>query len=179
VYPVRLVRKLLIVYFFPQFARLTLRLFKQYQKEEGEIPFALGKIGDLPDIATPRYFWQISLNGTCYVDMIDRLWQRTGDDGILDEFYESMKLCNTFTANLKTGPGGVISMPEIGGMEWFEGASGWACACTWAGCASHNSAWRSEWPSRPATPNTRIGAARGSRTVPGRWNRSSGPATTT
>jgi uncharacterized protein (DUF608 family) len=119
-----------IVFFFPELARSTLRALKQYQKTDGEIPFAIGKIGDLPDLATPRYFWQVALNGTCYVDMVDRLWQGTGDDEILREFYESVKSCNTFTMNLRQGPGGVISMPEIGGMEWFEHGE-------WAGMASH------------------------------------------
>ena len=119
-----------IVFFFPELALSTLRAIKQYQNEEGEVPVAIGKIGDLSDLATPRYYWQVSLNGTCYVDMVDRLWQRTGDDAVLREFYESVKKCTTFTMNLCKGPGGVISMPEIGGMEWFELGE-------WAGMATH------------------------------------------
>ena len=119
-----------IVFFFPELARSTLRAFLQYQREDGEVPMAIGKIGDLPDLASPRYFWQVALNGMCYVDMVDRLWQRTGDDEVLQEFYDSLKRCNTFTMNLNQGPGGVISMPEIGGMEWFEFGE-------WAGMAAH------------------------------------------
>ena len=119
-----------IVYFFPELARLTLKAFMQYQKEDGEIPFAIGKIAELPDMATPEYYWQVSLNGMCYVDLVDRLWQRMGDDAVLREFYASVKRCNTFTMNLRKGPGGPISMPEIGGMEWFEFGE-------WAGMASH------------------------------------------
>jgi uncharacterized protein (DUF608 family) len=119
-----------IVFFFPELAISTLRAFKQYQREDGEVPMAIGKIGDLPDLATPRYFWQVALNGMCYVDMVDRLWQRTGEDGVLREFYDSLKRCNTFTMNLAKGPGGVISMPDIGGMEWFEFGE-------WAGMAAH------------------------------------------
>jgi uncharacterized protein (DUF608 family) len=119
-----------IVFFFPELARQTLRMFKQYQKSDGEIPFALGKSTDLPDMATPEYYWQVSLNGMCYIDMVDRLWQRTGDDAILREFYDSVKHCNTFTINLRKGHGGPISMPEIGGMEWFEFGE-------WAGMATH------------------------------------------
>jgi len=118
-----------IVFFFPELALSTLRAFKEYQLPNGEIPFAIGTFG-LPDMATPEYYWQVSLNGTCYVDMVDRLWQRTGHDAILTEFYESVKRCNTFTMNLRQGPGGVISMPEIGGMEWFEFGE-------WAGMAAH------------------------------------------
>ena len=119
-----------IVFFHPQLARTTLRAFKAYQKDDGEIPFLLGLVGDLPDMATPAYYWQVSLNGVCYVDMIDRLWLRTGDEGVLREFYDSMKRCNTFTMNLSTKPGAVIRMPDRGGMEWFEFGE-------WAGMASH------------------------------------------
>lgn len=119
-----------IVFFFPELARLTLRMFKEYQRPDGEIPFALGKIAELPDMATPEYYWQVSLNGMCYIDMVDRLWQRTGDDTILQEFYPSVKRANTFLMNLRKGPGGPISMPEIGGMEWFEFGE-------WAGMATH------------------------------------------
>jgi uncharacterized protein (DUF608 family) len=119
-----------IVFFFPELARSSLKIFKQFQKEDGEIPFVLGIVGDLPDLATPGYYWQVSLNGMCYVSMVDRLWQRTGDDSVLEEFYASAKKVNTFTMNLNTGPGGVISMPEIGGMEWFEFGE-------WVGMAAH------------------------------------------
>ncbi|MGD2156608.1 MAG: GH116 family glycosyl hydrolase, partial [Anaerolineales bacterium] len=119
-----------IVFFYPELALSNLRLFKQYQRKDGEIPFAIGRIGELPDMATPEYYWQVSLNGMCYVDMVDRLWQRTGKDTILQEFYPSIKRCNTFTMNLRRGPGGPISMPEVGGMEWFEFGE-------WAGMASH------------------------------------------
>jgi uncharacterized protein (DUF608 family) len=119
-----------IVFFYPALALSNLRLFKQYQRKDGEIPFAIGRIGELPDMATPEYYWQVSLNGMCYVDLVDRLWQRTGEDRVLKEFYDSVKKCNTFTMNLCKGPGGVISMPEIGGMEWFEFGE-------WIGMASH------------------------------------------
>jgi len=84
-----------IVFFFPELSLSNLRLYKQYQLETGEAPFALGKIGDLPDMATPEYYWQVSLNGACYVDMVDRQWQRTGDDAVLAEFYDSVKKCTT------------------------------------------------------------------------------------
>lgn len=119
-----------IVYFFPELARSNLRLFRLYQRENGEIPFALGKIADKPDMATPEYYWQVSLNGMCYIDMVDRLWQRTGDASVVEEFYDSVKKCNSFMMDLKKGPGGPISFPEIGGMEWFEFGE-------WAGMASH------------------------------------------
>jgi uncharacterized protein (DUF608 family) len=118
------------VFFFPELARTTLKAFKHYQKADGEIPFAIGRFGDLPDMATPEYRWQASLNGMCFVDMVDRLWQRTGDDTILEEFYSSAMRSTTFTMDLCSGPDNVISMPDMGGMEWFEFGE-------WAGMAAH------------------------------------------
>ncbi|MGD2155573.1 MAG: GH116 family glycosyl-hydrolase [Anaerolineales bacterium] len=119
-----------VVFFFPDLYRTTLRAFKQFQKKDGEIPFLLGLVGDLPEMAVPGYHWQVALNGMCYVDLVGRLWLRTGDDSILDEFYESAKHCNTFTMNLSSAPNHVISMPDVGGMEWFEFGE-------WAGMATH------------------------------------------
>lgn len=125
-----------IVYFYPDLAYSTLKIFKQYQREDGAAPFWLGLMGELPDLATPAYNWQISLNGFCYVDMISRLWLRTGDDAMLREFYESARKCNTMSMNLSSAKiGAVISMPDAGGMEWFEHGE-------WAGMATHAGALR-------------------------------------
>ena len=118
-----------VVFFFPELARSTLRAFREYQRRDGEIPFALGKI-DLPDFAVPEYYWQVSLNGFCYIDMVDRLWRSTGDDSVLGEFYESVRRCNTYTMGLSSGPAAAIRMPDIGGMEWFEFGD-------WAGMTAH------------------------------------------
>ena len=68
------------VYFFPDLAISNLKLYKHFQREDGAAPFLLGTLGTLPDFVTPAYDWQISLNSTAYVDLLDRLWQRTGDD---------------------------------------------------------------------------------------------------
>jgi len=119
-----------VVVFYPELAISTLTLMRQYQMEDGEVPFSLGKFADLPDFATPSYTHQVSLNGFCYVDLLDRVWRRTADDSVLREFYESAKRCYTYTMNLCTGPDPVISMPDNGGMEWFEMGE-------WAGMAAH------------------------------------------
>ena len=122
-----------LVYFFPDLAKSTLKLYKHFQREDGAAPFLLGALGTLPDFVTPSYEWQISLNSTAYVDLVDRLWQRTGDDAVLREFYDSVKKSNTMTMNLRQGPAGVISMPEGNkGMEWFE-LGEWAGMCTHLG----------------------------------------------
>jgi uncharacterized protein (DUF608 family) len=119
-----------VVYFFPELARTTLRAFKEYQRTNGETAFWLGHMGDLPDLVTPAYYWQKSLNGTCYIEMVARLWEGTSDDSVLREFYDSAKNANTFMMKLAEGPGAVISMPKDGGMEWFEHGN-------WAGMATH------------------------------------------
>jgi uncharacterized protein (DUF608 family) len=120
-----------VVYFYPQLALSNIRSYKNYQRDDGVVPFWLGVLGELPDFATPSYEWQISLNGTCYIDMVDRVWQRTGNDAILNEFYDSVKRCNTSVMNLRPGPGGPISMPTGNkGMEWFEHGE-------WAGMCAH------------------------------------------
>ncbi len=111
----------------------NLKLYKHFQREDGAAPFLLGTLGTLPDFVTPAYDWQISLNSTAYVDLLDRLWQRTGDEALLRGFYDSVKKSNTLTMNLRRGPAGVISMPEGNkGMEWFE-LGEWAGMCTHLG----------------------------------------------
>jgi uncharacterized protein (DUF608 family) len=119
-----------LTFFFPDLQRSELTAFRVYQKDDGEVPFALGAIHGLPDFASPEYYWQKSLNGMCYVDMVDRLWQRTGDSKILEEFYDSVKGATTFTMKQSTKPGFPIRMPDDGGMEWFEHGD-------WAGMATH------------------------------------------
>lgn len=119
-----------IVYFFPELARSTLRGYQHYMREDGAAPFLIGR-GGPPDMATPSWDWQISLNGPCYVDLVDRLWLRTSDDGVLREFYDSVQRNVAFTMNLRPGPEGVISMPAGNvGMEWFEQGE-------WLGMCSH------------------------------------------
>jgi len=119
-----------VTYLFPEMMQSMLKGYKQYQRDDGEIPFSTGQMWNLPDFATPEYFWQVSLNGTCYVSLVDRLWQSTGDDRVLREFYESVKRCNTFAMNLASGPAGVISIADRGGSEWFEHSK-------WHGMVAH------------------------------------------
>ena len=110
-----------LIYFFPDLVLTTMRCFREYQTEDGNIPFELGQCWGLPDFATPTYEWQKSLNGSCYILLVDRIWQRTQNDAVLDEFYDSLKKCNSYVMGLNTGYGGPISMPTDGPKsEWFE-----------------------------------------------------------
>jgi uncharacterized protein (DUF608 family) len=119
-----------IVFFFPELARSQLEGYRHYQREDGAAPFLIGSWGP-PDMASPSWNWQVSLNGPVYAVLVDRLWQRTGDDAVLRAFYPSVKQNAVFTMNLRATPEGPISMPaENVGMEWFE----WG---EWLGMCAH------------------------------------------
>ena len=119
-----------IVYFFPELALSTLRGYKAYQYPSGAAPWVFGGC----TVASPPYEFsmpspgynnkpQTTLDGPCYLEMIDKLWQRTGDDQILHEFYESAKQNTIFTMNLRpgSGPAGIVSMPaDNNAYDWYE-----------------------------------------------------------
>jgi len=119
-----------LVYFFPELAMSTLRTYKAYQYSSGAAPWVFGGItvgSGYYEMALPSPGYssnpQTTLDGPCYVDMVDRMWLKTGDDAILDEFYESVKKNVIFTMNLRPGSGaaGVVSMPEGNkAQDWFE-----------------------------------------------------------
>jgi len=107
-----------LAYLFPELLLQMLRAYKAAQKENGEIIFGLGRNGDLPNLFYHEYSWQMTLNGTTYISMVDRLWMLTGDDGILREFYPSIKRAHDFTAGLAKK--GWLCIADAGGSEWFE-----------------------------------------------------------
>ena len=93
-----------LVYFFPELALSTLRGYKGYQYPDGQAPWIFGGFTgqtDGAEIATPKPGGQITLNGPCFVSMVDRYWQRTSNDEVLQEFYLSVKKNTTYTMNLK------------------------------------------------------------------------------
>lgn len=139
-----------IVYFFPEAAISTLRGYKQYQFPDGRPPWIFGGVtagnpqNQNPyDMAAPDKGYQTVLNAACYVVMVDRFWQTTGDENVLQEFYPSLKRANDFSMNLrpKFGLSQVMSMPEpgtdghgLGDTEWFEAPEpGWKGYVTHAG----------------------------------------------
>lgn len=105
-----------IVSFFPEAALSTLRGYKAYQYPDGAAPWIFGGCTGKPategtEMAMPNRGYQTTSNGSCYVDLVDRYWLRTGRDEILREFYPSVKQSTIYTMNLNPGPDGVISMP--------------------------------------------------------------------
>ena len=115
-----------LVYFFPELALSTLRAYKAYQAPCGAAPWVFGgftvRTGTYELVKRGRGR-QEALDGPCYVEMVDKLWQRTGDDALLREFYESVKLNTIFTMNMRpgSGPAGIVSMPRGGEFDdWYE-----------------------------------------------------------
>ncbi len=119
-----------LVYFFPALALSTLRAYKAYQYPTGAVPWVFGGMTALTKpyemaLPSPGYSEkpQTTLDGPCYVEMIDKLWQCAGDEAILKEFYESAKKNTIFTMNLRPGSGdaGVVSMPaDNNAYDWYE-----------------------------------------------------------
>ncbi len=109
-----------LVYFFPELALSTLRGYKGYQWPEGMVVWVFGPMADF---ATPARPYQVASSDVCMIEMIDKLWLRTGSDEVLKEFYESAKRATVHAMNLRPeyGPKQVISMPTGDkDNEWFE-----------------------------------------------------------
>jgi non-lysosomal glucosylceramidase len=86
--------------------------------KDGCPPMTLGKGLDLT--GPYQYQYQNTLNPCCYVDLVDRLWLRTGDDGVLKEFYPAVKKTTQYMATLIPGENSIIS---TAGPEWYESMS--------------------------------------------------------
>ena len=119
-----------LVYFFPALALSTLRAYKAYQYPTGAAPWVFGgvTVRTRPyELAEPSPGYavkpQTTLDGPCYVEMVDKLWQRSGDPALLAEFYDSVKRNTIFTMNLRPGSGaaGIVSMPaDNNAYDWYE-----------------------------------------------------------
>jgi uncharacterized protein (DUF608 family) len=121
-----------IVYFFPTLARTTLDGYRQYQREDGAAPFCFGAQTEMWQ-ANNNHAQdnQLMLNGVCYVDLVYRLWQRTGDDDLLRHHWDAVKKSTTLTATMGEAPFPVVAFPPGDSQtEWWEG---WP----WTGIATH------------------------------------------
>jgi uncharacterized protein (DUF608 family) len=106
-----------IVYFFPDLARNTLRAYTYGMSPDGAVPMTLGVRLSLMT-GQYQYDYQKTLNPCCYVDLVDRLWLRTSDDSVLEEFYPSVKKTTQYVVNLIPTREGIVSNA---GQEWYEG----------------------------------------------------------
>ncbi len=133
-----------LAYFFPELALSTMRGYKAYQFYNGAAPWIFGGVVGYAkggyratagtEMAMPTPGYQATTTGPCYVDMVDRYWQRTGNDAVLKEFYGSVKRNTIYTMGLRRGDGDadIISVPtgdvdpnnpegQPGyHLEWFE-----------------------------------------------------------
>lgn len=139
-----------LLYFFPETALSTLHGYRAYQTDDGRPPWIFGGITASDpdnrqpyDMAAPDRGYQTVLNGACYIIMADRYWRTSGDDGFLQDFWDSLKRCNDFALSLRPtyGASQVVSMPTpgtdshgLGDTEWFEAPEpGWKGYVTHAG----------------------------------------------
>jgi uncharacterized protein (DUF608 family) len=126
-------------YFFPVLARSTLEGYRHYQYPNGEVPWVFGGVTAASgggrknhcEMIYPSPGYQTSLNGVCYVALVDRYWRSSGDASALERFYGSVKAAVEFTVGLRPeyeDPGQrVLAMPSGDvGTEWFEAPEpGW------------------------------------------------------
>ena len=122
-----------INYFYPELARTTLRAHKYHQRKDGAVPVDLGPLHQI-GLMTPSYEVQKVLNSFCFVALVDRLWMRTGDKTVLDEFYPAVKKAATYTVEMCSGPDAVISFPD--GTNWWEKTDWWE-KFPWYGMGTH------------------------------------------
>lgn len=111
-----------IVYFFPKLAHSTLRGFAHYQLPNGEIPIYFGQMYERQN---PVY-QLLHLTSPCnYIDLVDRLWQRTQDDAVLYEFYPSVKSAIQYLMSLDIDADGIIDC-QVGALaHQFYGLWNW------------------------------------------------------
>ena len=130
-----------VVYFFPEAALSTLRGYKNYQEPGGAVPFMFGGCCVGVPYCDPSYGtrgYNITMNGPCYVDLVDRYMLAHGSKELAAEFYPSVKKATTFTMELNRGPDGIVSMPNprasIGGQPW---ETEWVEWFRWSGIVPH------------------------------------------
>lgn len=104
-----------VVYFFPRLSLTTARAYKQFVRPDGQPPFVLGQWWDL--VRPTNYEYQKSQNGTVFAATIDRLWQFTGNDDVLREFYDSVKRATEYIIGLEDGPYRLVSVSSVNIFE--------------------------------------------------------------
>ncbi|HLM82987.1 MAG TPA: GH116 family glycosyl-hydrolase [Terriglobales bacterium] len=119
--PVTFFGTLPLVYFFPQLALSTLRAEKTYQFENGAPAMIMGGVGSWsggPELASPDIGYQVVLNPTVYITIVDRFRMLHHDETFVREFYPSVKRAVEFMVGLNRGPDGVVSMPDHLASVW-------------------------------------------------------------
>lgn len=112
-----------VVYFFPRLALSTLRGFASFQRPNGEIPIYWGQNYERQN----PYYQLLHVTSSCnYVDLVDRLWLRTGDDSIALEFFPSVKLAINYLQSLDADADGLLDCrPGKNCAHQFYGSWNW------------------------------------------------------
>lgn len=117
-----------VVYFFSKLAHSALKGLAHFQLPNGEIPIYLGEGHERQN---PVYQVLHVTNSCNFVDLVGRLWQRTGNDTVLYEFYPSVKLAVEYLRSLDTDADGLIDC-QVGAL--YHQFYGLWC---WFGAATH------------------------------------------
>ncbi len=140
--PVTFFGTLPLVYFFPQLALSTLRGEKAYQFENGAPAMIMGGACSWsggPELASPDIGYQVALNPTAYVSIVDRFRMLHGDESFVRAFYPSVKRAVEYMVGLNRGPDGTVSMPDRLESVWpgvpYE--TEWLEWGRWAGIVPH------------------------------------------
>ena len=106
--------------FFPDLVRTKMRIFKHYQRECG---MTQGGLGLGTELDMRWYEQQTTGDGQAYVLLVERLWQSSGDDAILEEFYPSVKACMRFMHSYDTDDDGLLEVNELDSPNygWSKG----------------------------------------------------------
>jgi uncharacterized protein (DUF608 family) len=94
-----------VLLFFPELERTTLEAYRHFQLSTGEVPFALANgFG----ARTPFYPAQHPNRVGEYIELVCRLWLRTGDPEILGEMYPSARAALDYLEFLDTDGDGLV-----------------------------------------------------------------------
>lgn len=94
-----------LLWFFPELEETTLAAFRHFQIADGEVPFAFGMPTSMRD---PRYHCQHPLNSGQYVQLVHRLYLRTGDREQLRGFYDSVRRAVRYQYSLDDDKCGLV-----------------------------------------------------------------------
>jgi uncharacterized protein (DUF608 family) len=111
-----------IVFFFPDLGAALLRAYTHYQLPDGEIPLGFGEHADL---ASPTYQIIHTLNSFIHVHLVDRLWQRDLNEGVLREFYPSVVRAMNYTMQFDHDGDGLIELDPDPIPNHYYGAWFW------------------------------------------------------
>jgi uncharacterized protein (DUF608 family) len=108
--------------FFPDLAASLLRSYAHFQLPNGELPLGVGSGADL---GSPIYHCLHTQNSAVYVDLVDRLWQCSGEEKVLTEFYPVVKNGIEYLTSLDRDCDGLLDLePDPCGNQ-FYGAWAW------------------------------------------------------